>query len=171
MIVQISGNIDNDSVEKLINATNSTEIDDRVIIYISSRGGNYEAMEAMLHLINSTKNKYELVAFGSICSCAFELFFRAKCVKSFAYGCIGMYHQASLNIIINEKGRTEYKEDEAKKKHLESYIALETTNLCNNLNLTKSEILNIKKGNDVWFSNNRMNEILKRYIAQKLNIK
>ena len=133
---------------------------DKALIYLNSRGGDYPAMEAMLDLINKHGKITTLAGYGTLASSGFELFFMAKCKKYLIGGCVGMYHQSSISVIMNENWKPDYKEDEAKAEYMKTFMKIATIQICDKLNFTREEKSEIKKGNQVWFQPSRMNEFL-----------
>ena len=159
MNITISEGIEKESFDKLIKALNEN---DNVTIYLNSRGGHIADMEAMINLINTHDHGIiNIIGFGALLSSAFELFFRVKCKKEILPGTIGMIHQSSTAIDINEFGKATYQEGEAIMKQMKTYHRERTNLLCSSRNLTQSERNNVKLGKDVYFQYNRMLELLK----------
>lgn len=162
MILKINENITDETLNKLILTYNDLKEGEDLTILLNSNGGCVNSAEAILFLIDSNFEKTKIVGYGKLCSCAFSLFFKVKCSKSLLSGCVGMYHQSIMSVDMDERWQTPFSEDKAKKEYLTNYSKNETYEICNLLNLTESEVLKIKKGKDVWFSCQRMIEILKQ---------
>lgn len=162
MILKINEKISEETVDKLVSFYNGFDpkTGEKALIYFASRGGGYSAMEAMIDLINIYAEHTIIVGYYMLASCGFELFFKVKCKKQFAGGCMGMYHQSCIGVDMNENWKPEYKEDEAKEKYMKGFMKPQTLSLCSELKFTEKELSEIKKGNDVWFQPERMNEFL-----------
>lgn len=160
MILKLSGDINEEMLDQLIEAYNSLPENEDMNIYLKSRGGEYGFMEAMLDIINCNLGKTFLNAAFEIGSCAFELFFKANCKKYLIGGCVGMYHQSSINIERNEFGKPKDTEDVVREDYIVNFARKTTTELCNNLGMTKHEIERIDNGENVWFTVERMREFL-----------
>lgn len=145
------------TLSDLVEFLNSNGGEKRILI--SSDGGYYQVMEAMLHLINADWDNITLVAYNRIYSSAFELFFRAKCHKRLAGGVVGMFHQGELGIQINEFG-VKGREATAKEQYIKTYMRQQTKDLCGDLSMTFEEIKDLEDGEDVYFSPERMNQFL-----------
>jgi ATP-dependent protease ClpP protease subunit len=158
MVLTISELLSDDTIHKVANFYNSNL--GKVVIYLNSRGGNYDAMEVVLDIINSHKNRTILVAYGCIASCAFELFFDSKCTKKLVGGCVGMYHQSKIDVTVNEKMGV-CAEDRMRIDYMNNYMALRTKKICKSIKMTKQETEKIEIGNDLWFGVNRMIEFTK----------
>jgi len=160
MIYKITDMITNEVLSDFIDAVNQMDSNgESMTIYINSGGGDYEAMEAMLDIINSNHTKYEIVGFGCLSSSAFELFFRAACQKDLIGGCRGMFHQAQATVQLGENGNSNFTNHV--REYLEGYLTDVSINLCKDLKFTPNEIKKFKAGNDMYFSVDRMKEFLK----------
>lgn len=160
MILKLNENISDETVDKVVSFYNNTQ--EKAVIYFSSSGGNYFAMETIVDLINSHKEITTIIGYGLLGSSAFELFFTVECEKRIIGGCNGMYHQSYIAIEMSEKWKPVYVEGKAKEKYLKGYMNQQTTLLCEKLGFTKKEKLEITKGNDLYFQPERMKEFLKR---------
>ncbi len=160
MILNINEALSNDTVNKLIECLNELEIKEKLYIYFSSEGGDAFSEEAFIHIINNNIEIIELVGYGNLMSSGFSLFFRFEGYKILLPGTIGMFHQTRMETSISEfnnVNQTKNKADRDWMKLQRQYII----NFCNNLKMTNKEISDIKKGKDVYFQYNRMQELLK----------
>lgn len=160
MILHISCELDSSAVDMLTLAYNSLPENETLILYINCQGGEIPASEAIIDMINMNKDITELYGYGVLCSCAFEVFFKVECKKGLIGGVLGMYHQAIMDIQINEKTKSKEKIDGCKKKYLKNYIYPNTIEFCKKLKMSDQEIKEIKRGNDVWFEPERMYKFL-----------
>lgn len=167
MILKLEGEINDDMLDKLIDAYNILPDGDNIDIYFSSMGGDERIMSVILHLINLNCDKTVLYAYDTIASSAFELFFMVNCKKQYIGGVIGMYHMASASLDYNENGQPKTKYDFVVCDYLKYYCRENTVKLCDFLKLTESENNEIfsNEGIQLWFTTERMNEFLE--IAQK----
>lgn len=168
MTITISGTIEDSTIEKLIEAYNNLKVEDELYIYLNSRGGTYSAAEAIIHLINRKANRTSLFAFGQLHSCAFEIFFLAKCKKEIIGNCLGMYHQSTTKVIIDENNKTPYTEDKAVVINQTKHMKKTTLRVCEHVGMTDKEISQISKGKDVYFQPDRLREFLEISKSNKL---
>ncbi len=152
----IDGDITSETLSSLIAFSNIHSEDNE--IYICSGGGNYHSSEAIINVIKPTDT---IIAYGKICSSAFEIFFRAKCKKVILENCYGMYHQSSTSIAMDERWQPTYKVDEFLKTQIVGSYKNMTNKMSEMLNFTEAEKRKLKKGQDVFFSTDRLREILK----------
>lgn len=163
MIYKICDHITQQTLDSIIEVYNSLEKTDELIIYLNSSGGDYNAMEAILDLINNNKEITTLIGYGCLFSSAFELFFSVTCKKRLIGGCTGMYHQSVIDITVNEQWKTEFQSDKSKKLYMMGYMHSKTLETCNRLKMSDSEIKSIKNGKDLYFDPIRMHNFLVVY--------
>ena len=151
----LNGRMDYEMVNSFLNFYNSLSSEtNEVTIYLNSEGGIYDVMQILLDIINHSKVKITLVAVGYIMSCAFLLFYLAKCNKILMSNCYGCVHTISSSFELRDK------------KFEGDIIRL---NEINDINkkiehnfksfLTKEESKKFKDGEDVYLSSKRMKEI------------
>ena len=147
--------MNDDMLNSFLNFYNSLGSDiDEVVIYLNSEGGWYCSMQIMLDIINHSKIKITLIAVEHIMSCAFLLFYFAKCDKILMDNCYGCIHTVSSWFELRNK------------KFDGDVIQL---NEINNINrkiehafksfLTDEELKKFKDGEDIYLSSKRMKEI------------
>ena len=170
MVIKINEKISEEAFDKVIAAINSLSStnESKICVYLSSRGGSYNAMEGLLDLINCHQGIICLIGYGQILSCAFELFFRAECEKKLVGGACGMFHQSNISIDMNENMKPEYIEGEMQVKYMKGYMKSNTMELCRKLAFTANEFKRIKQAKDVWFGVERMEELLKVQKAKRI---
>lgn len=158
--IDITEAISPEAFGKVIKAYNDLKLEETIDIYLNTSGGDPESGDAIVDVINNNANVTNLIAYGKICSAGFDLYFKARCPKRLLDGTIGMAHLARVemeNFTVNDsKEKVQagfYKNwwNEDKKKRLKFY---------EDLGMEKKELLKIKKGGDVYFSNNRLLELL-----------
>lgn len=164
MILKIDESIKDETVDKLVsfyNNFNPRNENEKAIIYFSSTGGDRACMEAMINMINIYGFHTILIGYRNLFSCGFELFYTVKCHQKIVLGeCMGMYHQCSLDVRLNEFLKPEYKSDKAKLIYMEKSMRQITEDFCKELKFTDKEVRKIRKGDDVYFQPDRMKEFL-----------
>lgn len=146
----------NETLSKFIAFTNEFPNEDWTIV-IDNGGGKESVCRTMLHMINSRKDRVTLIG-SAIYSSAFELFADAQCKKYLVHGAMGMWHLAYSNVSMGVDGKPLYHEDIAiMKKHKETSRdkGIEIAKKY----LTPEEMRSYKKGNDVYFTFKRLQEI------------
>lgn len=151
----LNGEMNDDMTNSFLNFYNSlgSEIDE-VVIYLNSEGGLYCSMQIMLDIINHSKVKITLIAVEHIMSCAFLLFYLARCNKILMNNCYGCVHTISSSFELRDK------------KFEGDIVRL---NEINDINkkiehdfksfLTNEELKKFKDGEDIYLSSKRMKEI------------
>lgn len=133
--------------------------DDYAKIYLSSSGGYSATAEAIIDIINRNSFRTEVIGFSDLFSCGFEIFFSVKCQKRLLSSAIGMYHQSILTVEMNESWMP-IESDRKKKEYITVYTAKKTAYFLENIGLSIEEKKAVKKGKDVYFMPDRMNELL-----------
>lgn len=151
-------------IEKLTEALNST--DKNITIYLKSSGGSVSVMECVLDIVNTNKDRIELVGFGSLESAAFLFFFLAECKKRILPNTIGHTHQQRLNIDVNEKLKPYYLADEAEMERGKS-IKKDLDIFNKQIGLNKKELAKYKRGEDAYFQYDRFLELIDNYDKNK----
>lgn len=160
MILHLCGEVDYKMFDSLVFALNNLKTDDNLAIYFSSpEGGSSDVAEAIIDLINKNKEYVGLVFYGENFSAGMCVLLRAECKKYLLPDTKGMYHFAWQEMIISEGGKPSDGYDifslkEMKKSKLRSIEYLKTTKL------SPKEINDINKGKDVYFSFDRLLEII-----------
>lgn len=160
-ILRLDQRIDSDFIDKLISFLNDSEGYDK-IFYLSSRGGNVSDMIIAADLINKQGNKIVLIAYNQIASCGFELFFICNCPKIILPDTIGMFHQSTVMVELNEHGKPSDKEEDAKLVFMQTNMARRTNDLIDYIGISSEEENRIRRGEDVWFTTQRLLEFLKK---------
>jgi hypothetical protein len=161
MFINISDEINDEKLDKLIDAYNALPENDILHIYLNSNGGEYPALQAMSHIINLNAKRTILYAYNYIASCAFELFFNAKCKKRLIDGCLGSYHQSRVSFSKNEALKHCDVDDDIRADYMVNYQRKKTDDLCKRLHMTEAEENKIKTTNDgAGFTLKRMKEFL-----------
>lgn len=160
MILNINEPITKDTVDKISAGLNNLKPNEKLFIYFSSEGGEIYSAEAIIHIINNNIDIIELVGYGDLISCGFDIFFKTKCYRILLPNSLGMYHQASVRIDINESANASDRRGYADRQWLKLQKE-QTIKFCESLKMTDKEINQIKRGKDVYFQHNRMQDFLK----------
>ncbi len=160
MILNINESISKETVDRVAKAINELKPAEKLFIYFSSEGGEIPAAEAIIDMINQNIDLIELAGYGDLLSCGFDIFFKTKCHRILLPNSLGMCHQASIQIDINESARPGDTRSKADKEWMKLQRE-QTLKFCNSLKMTDKEIADIKKGRDVYFHHKRMLELLK----------
>lgn len=166
MILNINESISNAVTDKIINSLNQLKPGEKLFIYLCTEGGDVEVAESIVHIINNNVDIIEMVGYGKLYSAGFNIFFRCLCHKIILHGTVGMCHYSYIAVNLNENGTVSDKADRMNKMWLKNQRQY-TIEFCKNLNMTEKEITEIKKGGDVYFLFNRMQDFLK---VQQQNI-
>ncbi len=144
-----NGHIDKESVEKFILFVD-TNPGENIMIYLTSAGGEEAGMIVMLDIINHEPERFEIYAIERIFSCAFELFFRAKCKRRLAPATLGMLHMSTCEMKMMANGEPSYDADKAMLK-ADRFRNADLTALCAEIGISEKDYQEIMKGEDVYF--------------------
>jgi len=160
MIVTLSGDVTNEMFSELVKAFNGLTKDDRCNIYFTCpNGGDADVTVAIVDFINKNKDYIGMTFYGELFSSGMNIFLATQCEKKILPFTRGMYHFAWQEMGISETGKPSSEYDtfsmkEMKKSKDISIAFLKTTKL------SEKEINNVKKGKDVYFSHERMLELI-----------
>lgn len=149
----LNGIIDEELFDKFIQFVNENENEEWTIV-LNSGGGKSNLSQVILDVVNRKKH-VTLVSTG-IYSASFVIFYFAKCEKKMTVGSIGMIHLRSNNIRMQSHGKPEYAEDIC---IMSNWKASSEIDSFVEEFMTKSELKEYRKGNDVYFNFKRMKEI------------
>lgn len=160
MILHLSGEVDYEMFNNLVKGFNSLIKDDNLHIYFTSPiGGNADVSEAIVDFINKNKLHIGMTFYGELFSSGMVIFLATECQKAILPFTRGMYHFSWQEMSISETGKpsTEYdifSMKEMRKSKDKSIAFLKKTKL------SEKEIASIRKGKDVYFSHERMIELI-----------
>lgn len=157
---------DEELLNKVTEAVNSDS--ERITMYLCSDGGIVCICQVLLDIINKNKDRFKLIGFESLSSSGFEFFIKAECEKELLPHTLGMVHQHQRKITLNNNLKPTYTEGEAVMEQIKKYILPDDKIFIQKLKLTPKELLEYKKGNDVYFQYDRFLEIIENY---KTNLK
>lgn len=171
MVYNFNEEINEESTQRFLNFINSipplgdTEdgktVKEPLTMYINSVGGNYDLATVLIDVLDNYEGDVLLVGYGSLSSCAFDLFFTTKVRKRLIPGTVGMYHMASVSITINEKGKPHSTADSNVVYRIKNISEVRTKILMKLLKMSSSEQKTILRGDDLHISSDRMFEFLK----------
>lgn len=160
-MLHLTGFVKTKTVDKLIDAIDKcTEKGINTLsVYINSEGGDAESMEALIHIINEHFSLITLIAYGSIQSAAFIVFFKVVCKRIILPGTQGMFHYARISIEVGSKTDGYYKCDKANQEWID-FENKQYYKFCKKLGFTAKELNDLKKTEEVYFTTARLNELL-----------
>ena len=161
IIISIKGEITQETVGSLLEKLNERNPGEKTRIYIDSVGGDISAGVMLQDIINKEPDNFELVGTNLLASCAFELFFMARCPKHITPLTRGMHHLPYAMMPVNIKGNLADRETKKYYKELTEELTPRVHYLFDVVGLTKKERDFILKGEDQTFNHSRMLEILK----------
>lgn len=164
MIAHINGKVDTEMLDKFIQLFNNNA--DEYTIYFSSTGGSLEDANVIIDLINKNANKVTLIAYFSILSAGFDIFFKTKCKKEILSTAIGMYHLGVVEIDMSVNGKVAYHSGVAQMKDNVKNQYPKALEFCKSLGFNDTELRKIKKGDDVYFIYDRLIEFMNNQITQ-----
>ena len=149
-------------LEKLAEACNKP--DEKISIYLNSRGGRVSILKAVLHIINSDPERFILVGYHNLSSCAFDLYMKAKCQKEILEGTIGMYHLTNTDITYTDKMKPAYDIDVAVIERKTKHYLPEIIQLMKDCEFTVKEQKKILQGKDLYFQFDRLKQMESAYL-------
>ena len=150
--------------ELLTKVTEAVNSDSEIItMYICSDGGIVCVCQVLLHIINNHKDRFKLIGFENLYSSAFEFFIKAECEKELLYNTLGMIHQSSRSIYLNDDLNGSNENNKATMKRVKEYTKPNDDIFIKRLGLTPKELREYKKGNDVYFQYDRFLEVVENY--------
>lgn len=160
MIINLSGEVDYKMFNHLVTSFNNLKKEDNIHIYFSSPIGGYiDSTTALIDFINKNKDFIGVTFYGELFSSGMTVFLSLQCEKKILPETTGMYHFAWQSMNISETGKPNGEYDgfvikEMKKSKIRTLEFLNTTKL------SQKEIAQIKLGKDVYFSYDRMLELI-----------
>lgn len=167
-IFHIYGEMNREILDQFIQLDNELEKAGKeciTVIYLNSFGGETAIAEAFKDIINSKPKAYRLIATGDIESCAFTLFFNARCERTVLDTASGMLHHVGRNIKIDGV-MNHFDSDQMNDIFDRGTKLLEW---CKENHIPKSKIDRINQAEDVFFNTEELREILKNQIENHGN--
>lgn len=143
--------------------------DDKLIWYFTTDGGNVACAREIIDLINTHKDRIELIASDTIASSGFFIFFKAQCKRRILPYTIGMCHSATstLKIRIGNLPSSEY-DIIAKSKNKQ--INDDLYKLAVSLEFTDKQLKAFKRAKDIIFEYPELQILLTRSIELNANL-
>lgn len=160
MIILLKGEVEPEMAQQLVYALNNLQKEEKLDVYLSSSGGSVFVAELILDLVNRHKDKITLYGYGDISSSAFDLFFLSECEKILVGNPVGMYHQSTVEIRVNEHKTPQTNYDKMRLRLEADVYRKITTDTCKLTGMTSKETKEINRGLDVYFTPIRMKEML-----------
>ena len=157
---------DEELLTKITEAVNSDS--EKITIYLQSDGGYVSICQVLLNIINGNKDRFKLIGFKSLCSAGFEFFVKAECEKELLPYTLGMIHQPTRTMSLNNNLKPVGEGDKASYERVKKYTIPDNEIFNRKLKLTPKELREYKKGNDVYFQYDRFLELIENY---KTNLK
>lgn len=153
-----NGEIKEENTNKLFDFINQNQ-DEEMTIFIDSSGGSNFFTNPIIEVLNNHKEKIKLVSSGYIYSNAFLIFFLFEGKKELLREIQGMFHYSGRDFRLTENGKLEYTQEifelgELKKSKLFSEKFAE------DLGFTDKEMKKLKSNKNVYFSKERLEELL-----------
>ena len=149
--------IDEDLLTSISEAISSN---DDIKIYLNSTGGSEWCSSAIIDIINSNKDKVELIGFGYLLSAAFHIMMESECKKRILDNTYGMYHQSIWDVEISALNKPSNVLDKFRvEKSIKEYRVY-YEDKCKEWGFNEQELKKYKKGEDVYFSYERFKELI-----------
>jgi len=159
MILNLSEEVNYDMFNILIKAYNSRKEDERIYIYFSSTGGFVDVAEAIIDFINKDPDVFDIIFYGEVFSSGMYILLKTTCHKSILNDTRGMFHYSFQEMNISEGGKPSSDYDIFTLKEMKA-SKLGKINYLKTTPLSEREIACIKRGKDVYFSYQRLSEII-----------
>ena len=150
----LEGEINDELLTKFYEFCNSYEDNDWTIS-ICSGGGFTTIGKTIVHLINQRPKRVTLICQEAYSS-AFEIFYRSKCKRILTGFCKGMFHLNSAKMYMQSNLKPEFIEDRC---IMQNWKDSNTNTEMAEEFLTTKELIKFKKGQDIYFSLERMKKI------------
>lgn len=159
MVLHLSGDVNYEMFNSLVKAVNELKDVNLEIYFTCPDGGSSDVNEAILDFINKNKSIIKMTFYGELFSSGMYIFLGVECSKIILPFTRGMYHFGWQEMNISETGKpsTEYDVFSMKEMKKSKNISIE---FLKRTKLSEKEINSIKKGKDVYFSYERMLEII-----------
>jgi len=146
----------NELIEKIELVEDSNE---HIQILFSSMGGGYNTMNMLIHYIKNSEKYIQLVGSGEISSAGFILFFSCGNNNKILDGSYSVIHLGTRSVETRDLMNNKTFDNFASKMLLADNKSI--IEWYSSLGVTYQELNRLKKGEDIYFDTNRLNEILK----------
>ena len=152
---------DSELLTKVTEAVNSDS--DKITIYLCSDGGFTCVCAVSLDIINKNKERFKIIGYERLCSAAFEFFIKAECEKELMFKTLGMIHQSSRSVYLNDNLSGANTNNKAVMERVKKYTKPNDEIFIKRLGLTQKELRAYNKGEDVYFQYDRFLEVVDNY--------
>lgn len=160
MIVHLSGDVDYDMFDNLVKSFNTLTRDDKFHIYFTCpQGGLSDVTEAIIDFINKNKEYIGMTFYGELFSAGMVIFLGVECPKTILPFTRGMYHLGWQEMNISDTGKPTSEYDRFTIKEMKNWKDI-SLGFLKTTKLIEKEIVAIKRGKDVYFSHERMLELI-----------
>ena len=149
---------------KLADALNGDA--EKITIYFSSNGGKNSVAEAATDLVNSNKERFEVIAYDYIGSNGFKFFIEIECEKRVLPNTLVMHHQVRTSIDVDEFNKPYYQVDRAQIERMK-FERKDMDEFNRRIGLTASELRKFNRNDDVYFHYDRLLELIENYKNNK----
>jgi len=167
----VDNKLTNQLIERIneVNAANSQGLDEKLIWYFSTEGGDIASAREIIDIINTNKDIIELIASDVIASSGFFIFFKSMCKRRILPYTIGVHHSAvsTINIRVGNLPKNEY---DVLTRSKNRQINSDLFNLGVSLGLDDIQCKTFKKGKDVIIEYPELQILLTRSIELNANI-
>ena len=134
--------------------------DENHTIYFSSNGGDLWLVEPIIKMINDNKERLEIIGVREISSSALSIFLGVKCKKSITKNTFATWHDASFSFSVDSLSKPRNKFYEFKKESIIKGFRKDIEDEYRTWGVTDDELKRYKKGEDVYFGYERLQEII-----------
>ena len=149
--------IDEDLLTSISEAISSN---DDIKIYLNSTGGMEWCSSAIIDIINSNKDRVELIGFGYLLSAAFHIMMESECKKRILDNTYGMYHQSVWDLEISALNKPSNVLDKFRVENSIKEYRIYYEKKCKEWGFNEQELKRYKKGEDVYFSYERFKQLI-----------
>lgn len=159
MIVKLEGVVNEDMVDKLIEAHNACPAEEEIHLYFGSDGGSEDDMNAITSIIDESLKISLVLCFSRIFSAGFVIAMTCKKPVEFLDNCIGMFHKGTFyGGMWTDELKVHKNVKDVMKLH--SKNAKKLTERIIDLNIfSKEEEEKLRKNKDVYFNTERLREM------------
>jgi ATP-dependent protease ClpP protease subunit len=161
-LAHLQGTVNNKMVYYLTDILNAHTIDDEsevLKIIFESAGGITTSADKIISLLNSHGKELILVGSGFIASAGFDILIKTGRRKGLLPNTNAMYHLTTIEVKINSLGNFATDADKFNSVYIKT-LHQDTIATCEKAKLTESEIERILDGKDVYFTFERLSQIL-----------
>lgn len=169
-IIVFSDEFTDETIKGLIyeieDMTSEFEEKDKLTLYFSSIGGNLNSLTMLVDYLNNLEVEIDIVIHGNIYSAGFfTIFLLKKHNVIFTISSLGMVHKGYTTVFTSELLDTnkKYSTDIVRVEHLNKLNKYLEDKVISKLNLTKKELDMYNLGQDVYFDNDRLEELYKDF--------